>query len=141
MADKMRILELCLRESATAYQWGGKNNCLSCSKGVLSFILMVQAGLNTIDYTLSYRLTEFDRIYRMLTSATLFPGLTLTEGEYPLESWSLMNVSMGMRTLTGKMDTFADELAGRVTTPEENMRFEISQSAGGKEGVFNIDRR
>jgi len=142
MADKMRILELCLRESATAYQWGGKGNYLSCSKGELSFMLFVQAGANTIDYSLSYRYTEFDRIYHLLTSSNIYPGVTLKEGNFPVDSWSLMSVSLGMRTLTGMTDKFAEELSGKLTSPEENMKFlkYLKARAAKEKNEMNIDR-
>ena len=40
MIDKMRRLELCMRECAATFGWSLSGNCLACSKGALSFLLL-----------------------------------------------------------------------------------------------------
>lgn len=123
LTDKMRILELCLKESAFAYGWLGKGNCMSCTKGYLSFMLFAAAGTASIDFTFTYRYSAFDRIYHELTSANIYPGTKIVESGQDVAVWSLMGVSGDMRLLAGKADRFAAELANRIISPEDNLKF------------------
>ena len=40
MFDKLRRLELCMRECAATFGWSLSGNCLACFKGNLAFLLM-----------------------------------------------------------------------------------------------------
>jgi len=119
----MRLLELCLRESAATFGWGFSGTYLICSKGYLAFLLIATPGDDGLDFTLSYRYADFDRIYHTLTSATRYPGIVLFERTEPVESWSLMGVSTAMRRLTQRADRFATSLAERIITLEDNTSF------------------
>ncbi len=119
----MRLLELCLRESAATFGWNLSGNYLSCNKGYLSFLLLPALSDEGIDFTLSYRYSAFDRIYHSLTMANIYPGITIIESTQPVESWSLMGVSQAMRTLTSKADHFAAGLAERIINVDDNLDF------------------
>ncbi|MBR6739953.1 MAG: hypothetical protein IKM04_02670 [Clostridia bacterium] len=123
MTDRMRILELCLKESAFAFDWLAKGNCMSCTRGYLSFMLFVASEENGIAFQLTYRYSAFDRIYHELTSANIFPGTRIIESVQPVSAWSLMGVSGDMRRLAEKVDKVADELSNRIITPKDNLKF------------------
>ena len=123
MADRMRLLELCMKESAAAFGWGFSGTHMTFSKGNLSFLLLVYVGDDGLDFTLYYRYSAFDRVYNMLTSANIYPGLMLTEGVEPVELWSLMGVSAAMRRLAKRSERFAYSLSEKLVTPEDNLDF------------------
>ncbi len=119
----MRLVELCLRESAAAFGWGFSGTYLVSKKGYLAFLLYVTPGEDGLDFSLSYRYADFDRIYHTLTFATRYPGIVLFERTEPVESWSLLGVSSAMRRLTEKADKFAASLSERIITLEDNTAF------------------
>ncbi|MBQ5973318.1 MAG: hypothetical protein IJL69_03890 [Oscillospiraceae bacterium] len=123
MADRMRLLELCLRECAATFGWNLTGNFLACSKGYLSFILLPSLSERAIEYTLSYRYSSFDRVYHAITMANVYPGYTIVESSQHVESWSLMGVSTAMRTLTSKADRFAQALSDRIINVDDNIGF------------------
>ena len=123
MADKMRLLNLCLKESASTFGWYLSGNYLSCNKGYLSFLLLPTISKEGIDFSLSYRYSAFDRIYHTLTMANIYPGITILESTQPVESWGLMGISLAMRMLTSKADRFASGLAERIINVDDNLDF------------------
>ena len=123
MFDKMRRLELCMRECAATFGWSLSGNCLACNKGSLSFLLLPTMDDDRIDYMLSYRYSAFDRIYHALTSANIYPGTKIAEDSQPVDSWGLMSVSTAMRMLTGRTDRFAAALAEKIVSLEDNLDF------------------
>ena len=123
MIDKMRRLELCMRECAATFSWSLSGNCLACNKGTLSFLLLPTLEEEQINYSLTYRLTAFDRIYHAMTTANIYPGAKIADGSQPVDSWGLMSVSTAMRTITSRADRFATALAQRVKDPAENLDF------------------
>lgn len=123
MADRMRLLELCLRECAATFGWNLSGNYLSCNKGYLSFLLFPTLSDKSIEYTLAYRYSSFDRVYHAVTMANIYPGYTIIESYQPVEAWSLMGVSKAMRTLTSKADRFAQGLSDRIINVDDNINF------------------
>ncbi|MGN1450577.1 MAG: hypothetical protein ACI4XQ_00620 [Eubacteriales bacterium] len=123
MADRMRLLELCLRECAATFGWNLNGNYLSCSKGYLSFLLLPSLSEKAIEYSLSYRYSSFDRVYHAVTMANIYPGYTIIETYQHVESWSLMGVSTAMRSLTSKADRFAQALSVRIINVDDNIGF------------------
>ena len=123
MADRMRLLELCLRECAATFGWNLSGNYLSCNKGYLSFLLFPTLSDKSIEYTLAYRYSSFDRVYHAVTMANIYPGYTIVESYQPVEAWSLMGVSTAMRTLTSKADRFAQGLSDRIINVDDNINF------------------
>ena len=123
MLDKLRRLELCMRECAATFGWNLSGNCLACNRGGLLFLLKPELLEDSIDYTLTYRFASFDRIYRILTGANVFPGTRIGGGNQHVDTWALMSVSTAMRTLTGRADRVATALAKKLTTPAENLDF------------------
>ena len=123
MFDKLRRLELCMRECAATFGWSLSGNCLACFKGNLAFLLMPKMEDDQINYTLTYRFAAFDRMYDTLTGARIFPGARMIDGTQPVDSLALMSVSTAMRTVTGRADKFASALAAKVVTLEDNLDF------------------
>lgn len=123
LADRMRLLELCLKESAATFGWYLSGNYLACNKGYLSFLLLPALSKDGIDFNLSYRYSAFDRIYHALTMANIYPGTTIFESTQPVESWSLMGISLALRMLTSKADRFATGLAERIINVDDNLDF------------------
>lgn len=112
-----------MRECAATFGWSLSGNCLACSKGYLSFLLLPTMDDDRIDYSLSYRYSSFDRVYHALTSANLYPGTKVAESSQPVDSWGLMSVSTAMRTLTSRTDRFAAALAEKIISLEDNLDF------------------
>ncbi len=123
MTDRMRVLELCMKECAAAFDWSISGNYLVCSRGSLSFTLLPVLDESGIVFTLFYRLTVFDRLYHQLTGATVYPGVEISTQSQPVETWSLMGLSAAMRLLTGRASKMVQSLALKITSPEENLTF------------------
>lgn len=123
MFDKLRRLELCIRECAATFGWSLSGNCLACFRGNLAFLLQPTMDGDQIEYTLSYRFAAFDRVYNALTGARFYAGAVIARGSQPVDSWALMSVSMVMRTITGRVDKFSTALAAKVVTLSDNLDF------------------
>ncbi len=123
MFDKLRRLELCIRECAATFGWSLSGNCLACFRGNLAFLLQPTMDGDQIEYTLSYRFAAFDRVYDALTGARCYPGVVIARGSQPVDSWALMSVSTAMRTVTGRVDKFTSALAAKVVTLADNLDF------------------
>lgn len=139
-SDATKMVNQAIKVVGKKFDWKCKEGCLFKKNGSLFFVFSAfgQAKKNEIDYTLQYKLYDFDEIFWNIVDlkenakqplsfhyfgAWTAPTMCVKKEKYAINEWNESFLIEKYSTIFQDVNYLATQIAQEITTVDENLKY------------------